>query len=78
MAIATCNIKKALVSEGDVSAFVPALRRALTDPPVTSVASLGFPTAIPEPTALLRDIDDALTSVVTGWATGKKCKIISN
>jgi Mg-chelatase subunit ChlD len=65
------DIKKALLSGGDVSSFIPALHQALADPPVTSIASLELPIALPEATALLGHIDNDLASLLNEWAQGR-------
>ncbi len=65
------DIKKALLSGGDVSSFIPALHQTLADPPVTSVASLGLPTMLPEISALLRHIDNDLESLLNEWSQGR-------
>jgi len=71
LGITTGDIKRALSGGGDVSPFIPALRQALKNAPISSAASLEVPMVLPETTTLLRHTDNALTSLVDAWLEGK-------
>ena len=72
MGITLSDIRRAVLGGGDVSAFVPALRQALDNPPGPSIASLDPPVDLPEEAALLGNADNDLTSLLKKSVEGHK------
>ncbi len=72
MGITVSDLQRAISGGGDVAAFAESWRQALVNPPVPSVIELETPVALAETTALLKDADKRLSSLVAAWVAGRK------
>ncbi len=71
MSIGISDIKRAILSGGDVSTFTEVCHQALANPPVISTPSLEVPLVLPETMVLLNHVDEGLEPLLAGWVEGR-------
>ena len=71
MTITLGDIKRALFNGGDVTSFSGIYQQALGIPADCIKPSLKGPLALPETAVMLKQIDENLATLVTGWTEGK-------
>ena len=77
MGITISDIKRALLDGGDVATLTTVWHQALANPPVSGIASLEAPVALPEATALLQCVDSGLEVVLAAWVAAKAYRPLS-
>ncbi len=71
MGVTSYDIKRAILGNGDVSAFTSALPAVLKNVPIPSLASQVAPVELPEATKLLEYVDKELMALLEMWIQGK-------
>ncbi|MFH0846934.1 MAG: VWA domain-containing protein [Chloroflexota bacterium] len=71
MEVTVADIKRAVITGGDVASYAKLWGKALGDPPVTIMPTLAKPAPLPGSSALLKQTDESLEGLVNSWLTGE-------